>query len=99
MVSHVGESGCAGSREARDGCKRAGGGLLGQWVLRVPGATSREAPVSDSLAAMRTVDTWLTVGAEQMLISRMSSLFQAFAGTAPFLSPPFGLPGVHFRSS
>lgn len=32
-----------------------------------------------------------------MLISRMSSLFQAFAGTAPSLSPPFGLPSGHPR--
>lgn len=79
--------------------QRREGGLLGQWVQKVPGATSREAPVSDSLAAMRAVDTWLTVGAEQMLISRMSSLFQAFAGTAPSLQSSFGLPGVHFRSS
>ena len=65
--------GCAGGTEALDGCKGEGGGRLGQWAQRVPGATSRAAPV------MRTVDTWYTVGAEQMLISRMSSLFQAFA--------------------
>ena len=48
---------------------------------------------------MRTVDTWYTVGAGQMLISRMYSLFQAFAQAAPSLGPPFMQPGVHFRSS